>query len=633
GQWQHQGAEQERQQPGRLGDRGVAGVREDHREPQHRGDRRQPGPAEGGGDRQQPREAFRHTAAAPQPAGPTRTGPAHGHGEPLPAARQPRRVAGQRRPAPGTLRQVRLHRHRPRRVEPARLVLRQQFGRRMPGAAHASCSRSFALARRTRVFTVPGGCPAAGRTPPRSGRPARSPGSPPAAPATAAPAPRPGRRAPPRPAPGLRRTRWWYPPRRARGRDPPSGSRGDGARSPASGSRSSTTTRRRPARSVGNARPRARPPRTCPGSRCLPRPGRRSAGPAAPAATVRAVHAAAGARPGARPRPPRSARRRWGPPAAPAVSQARGEVEARGTTHPDYRSVHRDRFSISGRGHRSAREAGGVWIRRMLAPLVSGATYRRGVHLLLGGVLLLPYVLLGVAFTQLFQSQTPRGLSLLLLALTVLIAGTPAFLGATRTLEIVAARALLAVDLPDPPARPPDLEARLRSALWFAVHLITGGAVAFAMLAALPVALAFIAAQVGIGTEVLAGLQLGPLDEDDPVWWSLLGLAILVALAYAVAGLGRLAVLMAPVLLGPSAAERIAALEAEADRLAERNRLARELHDSIGHALTVTTLQAAAAGEMLDTDPEFVRRALRAVEETGRAAMADLDHVLGLLRA
>lgn len=268
----------------------------------------------------------------------------------------------------------------------------------------------------------------------------------------------------------------------------------------------------------------------------------------------------------------------------------------------------------------------------MLAPLVSGSTYRRGVHLLLGGVLLLPYVLLGVAFTQLFQSQTPRGLALLLLALTVLIAGTPAFLGATRTLEIVAARALLAVDLPDPPARPPDLEARLRSALWFAVHLIAGGAVGFAMLAALPVALAFIAAQLGIGTEALAGLQLGPLDEDDP-WWSLLGLAILVALVYAVAGLGRLAVLMAPVLLGPSAAERIAALEAEADRLAERNRLARELHDSIGHALTITTLQAAAAGEMLDTDPEFVRRALRAVEETGRTAMADLDHVLGLLRA
>lgn len=269
----------------------------------------------------------------------------------------------------------------------------------------------------------------------------------------------------------------------------------------------------------------------------------------------------------------------------------------------------------------------------MVAPLVSGSTYRRGVHLLLGGVLMLPYVLLGVAFIQLFRSETPRLLSLLLLGATLLIAGTPAFLGATRTLEIVAARALLAVDLPDPPASPPSLEARLRSALWFAVHLVAGGAVGYAMLAALPVALAVIAAQFGIGTEALAGLELGPLDDDDTLWWSALGLAILVGLAYAVAGLGRLAVLMAPVLLGPSPAERIAALEAEADRLAERDRLARELHDSIGHALTVTTLQAAAAGELLDTDPEFVRRALRAVEETGRTAMADLDHVLGLLRA
>jgi signal transduction histidine kinase len=64
----------------------------------------------------------------------------------------------------------------------------------------------------------------------------------------------------------------------------------------------------------------------------------------------------------------------------------------------------------------------------------------------------------------------------------------------------------------------------------------------------------------------------------------------------------------------------------------ERNRLARELHDSVGHALTVTTLQAAAAARVLDSDPEFARRALTAIEETGRTALEDLDHVLGLLR-
>jgi hypothetical protein len=40
----------------------------------------------------------------------------------------------------------------------------------------------------------------------------------------------------------------------------------------------------------------------------------------------------------------------------------------------------------------------------------------------------------------------------------------------------------------------------------------------------------------------------------------------------------------------------------------------------------------AAAGELLERDPAFARRALTAIEETGGAAMEDLDHVLGLLR-
>jgi signal transduction histidine kinase len=44
----------------------------------------------------------------------------------------------------------------------------------------------------------------------------------------------------------------------------------------------------------------------------------------------------------------------------------------------------------------------------------------------------------------------------------------------------------------------------------------------------------------------------------------------------------------------------------------------------------VTTIQAAAASR--SSDPEFVRRALTAIEEAGRSAMEDLDHVLGLLR-
>src|SRR5436305_1113896 len=39
-------------------------------------------------------------------------------------------------------------------------------------------------------------------------------------------------------------------------------------------------------------------------------------------------------------------------------------------------------------------------VNRMVQPLLQGATYRRGVYLLLGAVLLLPYLLLGAAFIQ-----------------------------------------------------------------------------------------------------------------------------------------------------------------------------------------------------------------------------------------
>lgn len=89
---------------------------------------------------------------------------------------------------------------------------------------------------------------------------------------------------------------------------------------------------------------------------------------------------------------------------------------------------------------------------------------------------------------------------------------------------------------------------------------------------------------------------------------------------------------MAPVLLGPTAADRLAAAEERAADLAVRNRLARELHDAVGHALSAVTLQAVAARRMLERDPEFVREALAAIEDTTRRTVGELDAVLGLLR-
>jgi signal transduction histidine kinase len=83
-------------------------------------------------------------------------------------------------------------------------------------------------------------------------------------------------------------------------------------------------------------------------------------------------------------------------------------------------------------------------------------------------------------------------------------------------------------------------------------------------------------------------------------------------------------------------AAELAATQRAARQLAERNRLARELHDSVGHALTVTMLQAEAARRMLGapggSDPESAARALDTIAETGRTALAELDYVLGVLR-
>lgn len=110
------------------------------------------------------------------------------------------------------------------------------------------------------------------------------------------------------------------------------------------------------------------------------------------------------------------------------------------------------------------------------------------------------------------------------------------------------------------------------------------------------------------------------------------GLAMLLALALVAAVAGEVLARRAPVLLGPTPEDRLAAAERRAADLAVRNRLARELHDSVGHALSAVTLQAGAARRVLDRDPEFVREALTAIEETTRRTVGELDSVLGLLR-
>jgi signal transduction histidine kinase len=64
----------------------------------------------------------------------------------------------------------------------------------------------------------------------------------------------------------------------------------------------------------------------------------------------------------------------------------------------------------------------------------------------------------------------------------------------------------------------------------------------------------------------------------------------------------------------------------------ERTRIARELHDSAGHAINTILVQAGAARVLRDSDPERSRAAVDAIESLARETIEDIDRIVGALR-
>ena len=242
-------------------------------------------------------------------------------------------------------------------------------------------------------------------------------------------------------------------------------------------------------------------------------------------------------------------------------------------------------------------------------------TYLRLVFLLLGAALAVALAILDVTLVVV-ADQYLSGVPLVLVAVVIVAVpiGVTALVPPIRQVEGVAAESLLGVEFPDGtpgPAR--RLEERLRATAWFLLHVVSGGAVVMALVFLLPLGLSYLTASdawlLAAGLVLLVGCLLSPF---------LLGAAVARA---------------APPLLGPSYPQRLQQLETETARLVERNRIARELHDSVGHALSVVTLQSAGARRRLQArDAEAAEAALEAIESTARAATAELDHMLGLLR-
>jgi len=82
----------------------------------------------------------------------------------------------------------------------------------------------------------------------------------------------------------------------------------------------------------------------------------------------------------------------------------------------------------------------------------------------------------------------------------------------------------------------------------------------------------------------------------------------------------------------------VAELSEEQERAAteavrgERSRIARELHDVLGHTLNLVVIQAGAAQRVFEASPEKALEAVKSIESTSRQALSDVDRMLGILR-
>ncbi|MFJ1804248.1 sensor histidine kinase [Streptomyces sp. NPDC088180] len=267
---------------------------------------------------------------------------------------------------------------------------------------------------------------------------------------------------------------------------------------------------------------------------------------------------------------------------------------------------------------------------RLLRPVSRAVTYTRWLHLFMGAVAAV--AVLGVVFPGF---EDPSADMWLLLFVPFPLLALAAFVPGTRVAETMQARLLLYPG-PQAPQEDPAPEIagspsaswgdRWRVFVWLTLRLWLGFGVTVVTLNGIVLTLGLLMPSLWP--------PFGPapmlLPGEWGWWYPLLAPVSGAALVAVVWGAGALMAGLAPRLLGPSPAERLANLEERTERLLERTRLARELHDTIGHALTIAVVQAGAARTA--GTPEFTDRALAAIEDTGREALSELDRVLGLLR-
>jgi signal transduction histidine kinase len=136
------------------------------------------------------------------------------------------------------------------------------------------------------------------------------------------------------------------------------------------------------------------------------------------------------------------------------------------------------------------------------------------------------------------------------------------------------------------------------------------------------------AAWTAIVTGYAAAVWLGPLAFGRPV--GSLTFALLLGAWLAVLVIAAEAVRLRRERLAQAQATRAADAQRQASE--ERLRMARDLHDVIGHNISLISVQAAVGLDLMDSDPDQARAALTAIRSVSREALGELRSMLATLR-
>jgi signal transduction histidine kinase len=127
-------------------------------------------------------------------------------------------------------------------------------------------------------------------------------------------------------------------------------------------------------------------------------------------------------------------------------------------------------------------------------------------------------------------------------------------------------------------------------------------------------------------------LQPGAKDQR---WWVTFAFTTAVTIAFAAIGMyiGSRRELMWTLRERARQAEDQHGLRVDAARAAERERIAREMHDVLAHRISMVSMHAGALAYRTDLPPEQVRETAELIQAKAHEALTDLRQVLGVLRS